>query len=122
MAKSIGELIEEIAKSKNIKQEELGKKINKTKQNVGHIYTRETIDTDLLLTLTKELNFDFFQFFYDNNEILKKFRQHDIDNWNEKIAFLNNLVDTQEKTIKLQAELLETQRKYIAEMERNNGA
>lgn len=59
----IGQKVEARAKELRIGPTELARKIKTSKQNVYHIYKRESIDTALLMRLSKVLDFDFFQFY-----------------------------------------------------------
>jgi len=115
----IGKEIEKIAESQGVGQTELGKRIFTTQQNVGNIYTRATLDVDLLLLISKALKFNFIELYY-NEEPLKDFRQQELNSWNNKISALNTTITYQEETIKLQEELLVTQRKLIEELEKKS--
>jgi hypothetical protein len=57
----IGEKVEARAKELRIGPTELARKIKSTKQNVYNIFQRDSIDTDLLLRLSKALSYDFFE-------------------------------------------------------------
>lgn len=59
----IGEKVEARAKELRIGATELARKIKTSKQNIYHIYKRESIDTELLMRLSKVLEYDFFQFY-----------------------------------------------------------
>jgi transcriptional regulator with XRE-family HTH domain len=63
MAVHIGQLIEDRLTAAGISKAELGKRINRARQNVSHILTRPTIDTDLLLKISRALEYDFFQYY-----------------------------------------------------------
>lgn len=64
----IGEKVEARAKELRIGPTELARKIKTTKQNIYHIYKRESIDTELLMRLSKVLDYDFFQYYSEENE------------------------------------------------------
>ena len=57
----IGKIIEKILREKRIPVTEFAKKINTNRNNVYNIFTRETIDTGLLLKISEILEYDFFQ-------------------------------------------------------------
>lgn len=116
MAISIGLLIKEVAKGKGLSQKQFGEKINRTKQGVASIYRRSTIDTELLRDITKELNHDFFAYYYEE-EPLKSFREKEIADWTEKIDDLNYKLATKDQLLAKNEEILALQRKYIAELE-----
>lgn len=59
-ALKIGELIKERTEELGLKPSEFARMINKTRQNVHNIFKRDTIDTQLLLDISKCLNYDFF--------------------------------------------------------------
>jgi len=67
MAINIGERIKHRAKELRIGPTELGKMINTSKQNVYGIYKRKSIDTEMLRKLSKALNYDFFQYYFNDN-------------------------------------------------------
>ena len=54
--------IKQLAEDENINQTDFGKKINKTPNNVKDIYTRPSIDSELLLQISKELNKNAFAY------------------------------------------------------------
>ena len=56
---TIKKRLEEVGISKN----EFARRINRTPQNVFSIFERESLDTSLLLDISKVLNFDFFRKF-----------------------------------------------------------
>jgi len=101
----IGEIIKAKTLEKNLSQEKLGKLINKTKQNVGDIFKRKSIDTDLLLKLCEVLQYNFFEHYYDE-EPLKSMRSEELEVFkklvdelttsnerkDEKIADLNKII------------------------------
>jgi len=115
-ASSIGEFIKVIAESKNLKPSDLGKKINTSKQNVSDIYKRITIDTELLLALSKALDFNLFSY-YDDKEPVNFFRNQESLGWQLSIEKLTEKVRSLDKLVETQEELLSTQRKYIIELE-----
>jgi len=71
----IGNKIRQVADQKGIKIAELGRRINTARQNVYKIIGKKTIDTGLLLKISKVLEFDFFQYYTplkDENQKLKE--------------------------------------------------
>ena len=91
MSIHIGQLIKEKVTEKRLSQEALGKMINTTKQNVGNIYKRRSIDTQLLLKLCTVLEFDFFEALYAE-EPLKSMRQKEIDAFTVEISALQTFI------------------------------
>jgi transcriptional regulator with XRE-family HTH domain len=56
----IGEKIKKVLESKGITVTEFAKRINKSRENIYSIFTRKTIDTGLLQSISKVLDYDFF--------------------------------------------------------------
>ena len=56
----IGEKIKERAQELRIGPTELARRINTTKQNIGWIYKRASLDSLLLYAISKALDFNFF--------------------------------------------------------------
>lgn len=65
----IGEKIRQRAKELRMGPTELGKMINTSKQNVYGIFKRKSIDAELLLSISKALDLDFFQCYTDTDTI-----------------------------------------------------
>jgi transcriptional regulator with XRE-family HTH domain len=59
----IGELIKNIVREGNIKDADFAKKIGKSRQNVYDLYKRNDVEVKLLLTISRALDYDFFQHF-----------------------------------------------------------
>ncbi len=59
----IGSEIKGIVEAKGISITEFSKRINKSRENVYSIFNRKTIDTGLLFTISKVLEFDFFSLY-----------------------------------------------------------
>ena len=56
----IGEQIKNVLATKGISVTEFAKRINKSRENIYSIFTRKTIDTGLLQTISRVLEYDFF--------------------------------------------------------------
>src|SRR5258706_6887324 len=122
----IGEIIKRVMLEKNLSQEKLGKLINKNKQNVGNIFKRKSIDTDLLLKLSEALHYNFFEQYY-TEEPLKSMRSEEIEalkksveeltteigRKNREIADLRRTIDTDNK-------LIDTNTKLVGRIEEEN--
>ena len=61
----IGHKIKEVAKKNRFRIAELARAIGKSRPNVNSIFTRETIDIELLYKISKALSFDFFALYSD---------------------------------------------------------
>lgn len=68
MSLHIGEKIRDKARERRIGPSELGRMINTSKQNIYSIFRRKTIDTELLLKISRALDFDFFSFYIDRKD------------------------------------------------------
>jgi transcriptional regulator with XRE-family HTH domain len=56
----IGNQIKSVLESRGISVTEFAKRINKSRENIYSIFTRKTIDTGLLQSISKVLAYDFF--------------------------------------------------------------
>ncbi len=112
----LGEYIKYLVEEQNITLTELGKKINKTSQNVLDIYKRTAIDSDLLISISKVLNKNVFEYF-DQIEPIQTFRQQEIAQWESRIAALEQQINTQQETIRLLENHLETKDQLIRQQE-----
>lgn len=62
----IGEKIREIVEKRGMAKTELARRMNMTSSNIHKIFTRETIDTGLLIKLSEILEHDFFSYYPKN--------------------------------------------------------
>jgi len=70
MAKThIGKKIKEVWKSSRLKGTEFAALINKDRQVIYSIFGRDTIDTALLQTISKVLNYDFFKYYSEQTQV-----------------------------------------------------
>jgi hypothetical protein len=60
---NIGEKIRQRAKELRIGPTEFAKMISSTKQNIYSIYSRKSLDTQLLTKISQALEFDFFRYY-----------------------------------------------------------
>ncbi|HEX6180553.1 MAG TPA: hypothetical protein VFZ47_04865 [Chitinophagaceae bacterium] len=116
MSIHIGQIIKERVTEKRLSQEALGKMINTTKQNVGNIYKRRSIDTQLLLKLCVVLEYNFFEVYY-SEEPLKTMRQKEIEAFNNEIRALQNNIRQRDETIKHLEEIANSRSKIISLLE-----
>jgi hypothetical protein len=102
----IGGKIKARAKELRIGPTELARQINTTKQNVYGIYKRESIDTELLMKLSKALRLDFFLYYNDpklnitgegGTRYIIKNRGHHEQAAEEVIALKRELAELREK-------------------------
>ena len=116
MSIHIGQIIKERVTEKRLSQEALGKMINTTKQNVGNIYKRRSIDTQLLLKLCVVLEYNFFEVFY-SEEPLKTMRQKEIEAFNNEIKVLQSSIRQRDERIKDLEEIMSSNKKVISLLE-----
>ena len=116
MSIHIGQIIKERVTEKRLSQEALGKMINTTKQNVGNIYKRRSIDTQLLLKLCVVLEYNFFEVYY-SEEPLKTMRQKEIEAFNNEIRVLQNTIRQRDEKIRDLEEIMSSNKKVITLLE-----
>jgi plasmid maintenance system antidote protein VapI len=73
MSIHIGNLIQKEVERKRLTYKEFGALIHRNEKTIPDIYDRASMSTDLLLTISKALNTDFFAVFY-SEEPLKSLR------------------------------------------------
>ncbi len=66
----IGQQIKTVFETKGISVTEFARRINKSRENIYSIFSRKTIDTGLLLNISKVLDFDFFSLFSKKSYVL----------------------------------------------------
>lgn len=92
----IGRQIKLIVEQRGYTVTEFAKRINKSRENVYSIFSRKSIDTDLLLTISKVLEYDFFSLFNDKqNEQAKE-----IDQLTKENALLKEMIELLKRQIK----------------------
>lgn len=104
----IGSKIKERVEALGLGATRFGELLNKSRENVYDIYGRETVDTGLLFSCCRVLEFDFFSFFYDD-EPLKTLKLEQANQYKIVIDDLNGQIDSLASQIKLQNELIFTQ-------------
>jgi hypothetical protein len=68
----IGQKIKEVFETKGFSVTEFARRINKSRENMYSIFSRKTIDTGLLLTISRVLEFDFFKIYSKSNYVLQE--------------------------------------------------
>lgn len=112
----IGHLIEQKAKEKKLTLEALGELINRTRQTVGDIYKRQSIDTELLILISKALEFDFFEIYYAE-EPLKSLREKALEPYKKEIEELKRQLAHREERIRDLERAAESDKKLISYLE-----
>ncbi|MFL5765777.1 MAG: hypothetical protein ACJ77K_17660 [Bacteroidia bacterium] len=65
----LGQAILKKLTEKGMTKREFGRRINKANTTVHHIFTRKSIDTDLLWDISKVLEYNFFQAFAKSSQL-----------------------------------------------------
>src|SRR5690242_11198579 len=119
MEEILGQIIKRIAEQKGLNARTLGERINKTKQGTASIFKRDVLDTDLLLTLSTVLNYDFVSHLYKRSP-LRKFKQTEAESWQIKIDAaieqknqLQELISSKDKVIKGLEKIIKNQEEVI---------
>lgn len=92
----IGEEIKKIFELKNLSVSEFSRRINKSRENVYDIFTRQTIDTGLLMIISNVLDYNFFLLYsekYQNNNI-------DLDSLLKENKMLKDIIETLKMKVK----------------------
>jgi len=69
----IGKLIKEQVEISPLTKSEFARKIDKFPQNINEVFSKKSIDTDLLIKISDALNHDFFQYY--RNEVENSFKE-----------------------------------------------
>ncbi|MCX6198857.1 MAG: hypothetical protein NTY88_06500 [Bacteroidetes bacterium] len=112
----IGEKIRKRAEELKTGTTELGRIINTSKQNVYGIFKRASIDTQLLLEVSKALRFNFFQF-YDSPELAKF--ESKINKELETLRRENEKLKSELRALKEKNELLQKINKLLDRKEKS---
>lgn len=86
---NIGSKIKGIVDKKGMTVSEFGRRINKSRENVYSIFKRKTIDTGLLITISKVLEHDFFQYYTSLPADIQKLKDEN-QTLKEMISFLKS--------------------------------
>ncbi len=87
----IGNEIKKVLETSDVSVSEFAKRINKSRGNVYSILSRKSIDTDLLHSISRVLNFDFFLLFSETFESLS-YRLKTLEKENLMVSTLNDLL------------------------------
>lgn len=102
MSIHLGQIVQKSVQAKRLTHKEFGALIHKNEKTIPDIYDRAAMSTDLLISISKALNTDFFAPFYAQ-EPFKSLR-------NDEVADLNNQIQKVcDENIRLQQELSLTQ-------------
>lgn len=73
----IGKLIKDKVQENQISVVKFASIINTTRENVYGIFKRKSIDTELLIKISKALNFNFFELFYSEINVQLGLKVHE---------------------------------------------
>jgi transcriptional regulator with XRE-family HTH domain len=86
----IGKKIKEVFEKKGFTVTEFARRINKSRENIYGIFKRKTIDTGLLLTISKVLDHDFFKYYISGKEEILEIER--LTSENKLLKELNKLL------------------------------
>ena len=112
MSVEIGALIKLESKNQGLSPKQFGELINRHEKTIANIFKRKTIDTMLLLTISKALKHDFFQYYY-NEEPLKSLRKAEMDSIYAEISSLREKLDEKLNYITIQDAFVASQKEVI---------
>lgn len=92
----IGEEIKKVFELKNLSVSEFGRRINKSRENVYDIFTRQTIDTGLLITICNVLDHNFFLIYSETYQQ----KHFDIDTLIKENKMLKDVIETLKMKVK----------------------
>lgn len=102
MRPHIGKLVKEKVEQKRITYKEFGALIHRNEKTIPDIYERESMSTDLLLTISEALKEDFIKYYYEI-EPLKSLRNDEVSKLEAELDKLNaeikRLKDTQQQLV-----------------------
>lgn len=89
MTVHIGNKIKAVVTKKGMTVSEFGRRINKSRENVYSIFKRKSIDTALLTSIGKVLEYDFFQYYTNLATENTKLKEEN-DTLKEMVKFLQS--------------------------------
>ena len=105
MPSHIGNLIQREVERKRLTYKEFGALIHKNEKTIPDIYDRESMSTELLMTISEALKIDFFNVYY-TEEPLKGLRNDQVSHLNSQIDIFKDQIQKLEEQVKrLQTEL-----------------
>ena len=111
--KHIGEIIKQYLSENKISVIEFSKKINRSRASAYNIFEKDSIDTSILLNISKALNHNFFQYFNEDYHILEE----------ERAQYLKTTEATKKlnlEVLEYKKELMELKEKYELQKKINN--
>jgi IS30 family transposase len=112
MPVEIGLLIKKEYKRQGLSINEFGKSINRHPKTIANIFKRKTIDTQLLQSISKALNHDFFRYYYDE-EPLKSLREFEMKEITAEIQQLKAEITLKDVSINIQNKYVQSQEDVI---------
>jgi predicted nucleic acid-binding Zn-ribbon protein len=104
----IGSLIQQEVERKRLTYKEFGALIHRNEKTIPDIYDRQSMSTDLLITISQALKIDFFNIYY-SEEPLKSLRNDEVARLNSQVQnFTGQIQRLTEEVKHLQKELVLT--------------
>ena len=91
----IGKSIKDVFDKKGFTVAEFARRINKSRENIYSIFKRKTIDTGLLLIISKILDYDFFKIYISNREEINELER--LKEENKLLREVNTLLKSKHK-------------------------
>lgn len=124
MSIHIGEIIEQRLLQSGITKSEFARRIVKARQNVNDILRRKSVDTELLLAISRALKFDFFQVYVEelnaeysisepNTEVLML--QEQVASFERRSSDCENRLAAAQKEIELQNTIIALYKRQLGE-------
>lgn len=102
----IGKIIKQVVRQQQLTDVQFGQLIGLTRDGVQKIYPKEFIDTELLTTISKSLNYDFFGYFsrelstvQEQSENFGKVTQDDLQRLTALLYRLSDRIEDLEKRL-----------------------
>lgn len=116
----IGSFIKHMAEERKYSQQELGDLISRSKQNVGDIYRRHSIDSDLLYRFCCIFEYDFFALYLENSSF-KSSHQIDLEQLLAKEKVLQEQLRHKDELLESMKNTLQVQQTAISLLEERLG-
>ena len=97
----IGRIIKQTLDESKISITDFAKKINKERSNVYDIFKRESIDTDLLIKISRALDHNFFSYYEDVEKVSNEenvLDESNISNFDKKTPKFYILIEVEDES------------------------
>lgn len=92
---NIGAEIKKVVDQRGMIAAEFARRINTSSQNANDIFTRKSIDTELLAKISTVLEYDFFELYFPKRKLVPIDSDHKIDKafFDDTVKMLRGLID-----------------------------